>query len=308
MKVDNVRAVSLRNGMLMPAIGLGPMIMNYGKSRKPNPSRWNVPCRLWRKVQRRSEYDKFVKSISEGIKMGFRLIDYATAYGNLGAIGDAVKDSGLGRKELFLTGRISNKAQFNGKDAIIREVEAILAAYRTDYLDLLMFHFPVPGCYANTWEVISELYSKGICRSAGVANCHEHHLSKLESSGFVPMYNQIEVHPLFTNAAVIEYCVAHGIVIESYTPLARMDDRLYRLPRLKAIAHEHNKTSAQVVLRWHLQQGLVPCVRALNKKHQLEALGIFDFNLSDEEMASISAFNINSRLRFDPDNCDYTIL
>ena len=190
----------------------------------------------------------------------------------------------------------------------MRELDIILDAYQTNYLDLLMFHFPVTDCYINTWNVLLELYGKGVCRSIGVANCHEHHLSTLESSGFAPMYNQIEVHPLFTNLPLLDFCAERGIIVESYTPLARMDDRLFRLPRLQAIACQHNKTAAQIVLRWHVQMGLVPCVRALGKKHQQEALDIFDFLLSKEEMAIISGFNINSRLRFDPDNCDFTIL
>lgn len=304
--MDTIR---LRNGMSIPAIGLGPMIMNYGKARgKRTLCKWNIPYRIWRKFQRQLDYSRFVQSIASGIRSGFRLIDYATAYGNLQAVGDAFLSSGLRREEIYLTGRISNRAQFKGKNAILQEVETILKAYGTDYLDLLMFHFPVPDCYINTWKVLCELYDKGVCRSAGVANCHRHHLVNLETAGIIPMYNQIEVHPLFTNSSVVEYCASRGIVVEAYTPLARMDDRLYRLPQLKTIAQHHGKTTAQVVLRWHLQKKFVPCVRALNKKHQLEALDIFDFHLSDEEMSTIDNFNIDSRLRFDPDNCDFTIL
>ena len=170
--------ISDGNGMVMPAIGLGPMIMNYGKLRlECSTSRWNLPCRAWRKMRRVRDYVQFVKAISSGIRLGSRLVDYATAYGNLRAVGDAIKDSGVDRKDLILTARISNHSQFGGRDGIMRELDAILDAYRTDYLDMLMFHFPVTGCYVNTWNVFGELYSKGVCRSVGVANCHKHHLS-----------------------------------------------------------------------------------------------------------------------------------
>ena len=123
-----------------------------------------------------------------------------------------------------------------------------------------------------------------------------------------PMVNQIEIHPLFANKNVIKLCHQNNIIVESYTPLARMDDRLYRLPLLKNIAVAHRKTLVQVVLRWHIQKLLVPCVRCLKDEHQKEALDIFDFALSEEEVAQIDSINIDSRLRYDPKNCDFTIV
>lgn len=302
-----MKEVKLSNGVMIPAMGFGPMVLNYGKVIRT--SRFNLPLRAYNKFVK-APYDrrKYVESISSAIKKGFRLIDFSASYGNMWAIGAAVKKSGIKRSELFLTGRISNKAQFGGRTKVKEQVYQILKEYETDYLDLLMFHWPVTGCFLDTWAEICELYKSGVTRSVGVANCEEGHLSQLLTSDTKPMVNQIEVHPLFSNRNVVEQCQQSNIVVESYTPLARMDDRLFRLPRLKAIAITHNKTVVQVVLRWHIQKGLVPCVRCLKDEHQIEALNIFDFSLDNEEMAYIDSININSRLRYDPKNCDFTIV
>lgn len=206
-----------------------------------------------------------------------------------------------------MTTRISNQAQFKGsvENCLFQQLKGL----GTDYVDLLMFHWPVTGFYIETWKAMIRLYEKGYCKSLGVANCHRHHIEKLiENTGVVPAINQVEIHPLFTQKRLIEYCKDKGIQIEAYTPLARMDDRLIRLPKLKLIAKNHNKTIAQVILRWHIQNGVIPVVRSMNKVRQNENINIFDFELSLAEMKTIDGFNINSRLRYDPDNCDFTIL
>jgi diketogulonate reductase-like aldo/keto reductase len=123
-----------------------------------------------------------------------------------------------------------------------------------------------------------------------------------------PMVNQFEIHPLFTQKSLIEFCKSKGIQVEAYSPIARFDDRLVRLPALNAIARKYNKTIIQIVLRWHIQNGVIPIVRSLNKIWQSENISIFDFELTEEEMGKIDSFNINSRLRYDPDNCDFSIL
>jgi diketogulonate reductase-like aldo/keto reductase len=154
-----------------------------------------------------------------------------------------------------------------------------------------------------------ELHQQGFCKSIGVANCHQHHLEEiLKVSDVVPAINQIEVHPLFTQKPLIEYCKLKGIVVEAYTPVARCDDRLIRLPLLRNIAEKYNKKINQIILRWHIQNGVIPIVRSLNAKHQIENISIFDFELTREEIEKIDSININSRLRYDPDNCDFSIL
>lgn len=119
---------------------------------------------------------------------------------------------------------------------------------------------------------------------------------------------QFEIHPLFTQKPLIEYYKGQGIIVEAYTPIARYDDRLVRLPLLKRLEKKYNKTFVQIILRWHVQNGVIPLVRSLTLKHQQENFDIFDFELDAEDMKAIDGININSRLRYDPDNCDFSIL
>ncbi|MBQ3447578.1 MAG: aldo/keto reductase, partial [Synergistaceae bacterium] len=238
---------------------------------------------------------------------GFRLIDYSAAYGDGKLIGRAIRKSGVKREDLILTTRVSNGAQFTGK--IEDEFFAQLRNFGTDYADILMFHWPVTGCYTGTWLKMLELKEKGYCRVLGAANCNAHHLEELEkASGVLPEIDQFEVHPLFTQKELREYCRAKGIQAESYTPVARFDDRLMRLPVLRKIAEKYSRTVTQVVLRWHIQSGLVPVVRTLNPLHQKENIDVFGFSLTDGEMSVVDSVNINARVRYDPDNCDFTIL
>jgi diketogulonate reductase-like aldo/keto reductase len=202
---------------------------------------------------------------------------------------------------------VSNKRQEKGN--IREELFNTLKSYQTDYVDLYMFHWPVTGVYLDTWKQMEQLYKEGYCRAIGVANCHQHHLEEIfEIAEVIPMVNQFEIHPLFTQKPLIEFCKSKGIQVEAYTPIARFDDRLARLPALNAIARKYNKTIVQIVLRWHIQNKVIPVVRSLNKKRQLENISIFEFKLTEEEMCKIDSFNINSRLRYDPDNCDFSIL
>lgn len=306
----------LYNGIEIPAIGLGPGIMGWVNHARAY-ARWNLLGRACNKViispwdrfvARPLKRSAFVGAIAEGLKSGFRLIDYSAAYGDGALIADAIEQSHVARKDIFLTGRISNHAQFGGRRAVRDLIKRHLDEYRTDYVDVLMFHWPVTNQYEDTWREICEAYEDGLAKSVGVANCHPHHLTKLMDCGLKPMLNQFEVHPLFTQKDLIKYNQDLGIVVEAYTPIARMDARLFRLPALNRIAIAHGKTPVQVVLRWHQQQGLVPIVRSANPKRQKENLDISDFELSTDEMNIIDGFNINSRLRYHPDNCDFSIL
>lgn len=303
-----MNTVKLYNGVEMPAIMLGP-----GMPANPKGLAWfgeRSPFgRAWKKfVARPRASRKFVQSVACGLRAGFRGIDFSAAYGRGGLIADAMEQCGLPRQDVFLTGRVSNPAQFKGKAAVEEEIKRMLDEYRTDHVDILMFHWPVTGCYETTWKVLCDAHERGLARSVGVANCHPHHLKALMNAGLKPMVNQVEVHPLFTQKDLVRHNQDLGIVVQSYTPLARMDARLFRLPALKTIAAAHGKSAVQVVLRWHVQQGLVPVVRANQPSHQAGSVSVFDFSLTQDEMATIDGFNIHSRLRYDPDNCDFTIL
>ena len=303
--------LKLYNGVSIPRIGFGPGSMGnranrLGKCIIRDP---NILQRVWNKfIAVPYVHKKYIESIANGIRAGFRLIDYSASYGSGSNIAEAVVSAGVRREELFLTGRISNTAQFAGAEAVRALIKRHLDEYQTDYVDVMMFHWPVTGYFEDTWRVICEAYDKGLVRSIGVANCHPHHIEKLMKCGLKPMVNQFEIHPLFTQKDLIKYNQDLGIVVEAYTPIARNDDRLMRLPKLRSIAADHRKTSVQVILRWHIQQGIIPIIRSLNYSRQKENLDVFDFELSSEEMAIIDGINIDSRLRYHPDNCDFTIL
>ena len=300
----------LNNGIEIPSIAIGPASPGY--SPKPINGSTNfiihIISKVYNKFYKRPNIQRhYVSSVAHAIRSGFRLIDYSSSYGDGSLIGRAIRKSGIDRHELFLTTRISNQSQWKGniRECFFQQLKGM----GTDYIDLLMFHWPVTDVYLNTWKEMIKLYEEGYCRALGVANCHQHHLEELiNSSNMIPAVNQIEVHPLFTQKELISYCKSLGIQVESYTALARMDDRLIRLPLLKKIGRKYNKTVVQVVLRWHIQSGLIPVIRSLNAKRQKENIDIYDFQLTPEEMLSIDSININARVRYDPDNCDFTIL
>lgn len=300
-------SICLRSGIIIPKIGFGPGIMGYSaKMRKKSTSLfvWKVYNKLFlRPIQKR----KFVKSISQAFRNGFTLLDYSNAYGNQEVIAMAIKKSLIPRERLFLTSRISNRAQFN--NTVRDEFLDTLKKWGVNYVDLLQFHWPVTGKYIDTWKEMIRLKEEGYVKVLGVANCHQHHIEALEkATGVVPEVNQIEVHPLFTQKKLLEYCKSKNIQVEAYTPVARYDDRLVRLPLLKRLEQKYNKSFVQIILRWHIQNGVIPVVRALNPKHQKSNIDVFDFELSHEDILLIDGLNLDSRLRYNPDNCDFTIL
>lgn len=294
----------LSNGVEIPCIGNGPAMVEFSRKQVKDTFVNRVYNRL---IGHKLLYKNYVDAVSNSFKVGFALLDNSAAYRNEVFIYQAIQKSGVSRKDLFITTRCSNSAQFKGD--IRTEFFNSLKVLHTDYVDLYQFHWPVTGHYIDTWNEIVKLYQEGYCRSIGVANCHQYHLDTLiENSDFVPHINQIEVHPLFTQKTLIEYCKSKNIQVEAYSAIARFDDRLMRLPLLKRIAQKYNKTIVQVILRWHIQNGVIPLVRSLNPCRQLENISVFDFQLTQEEMRAIDGININARVRYDPDNCDFTIL
>ena len=304
--------IKLSNDMQLPVLGFGPGIFGYSPNvcvyRKTGI--FSIPGRAYNKIIRHTiTANKYSNAIAEAIRGGYRLIDYSAAYGDGRLVANGIKHSGVQREDLILTTRVSNRAQFAGEEEVKKEFFSQLKGLDTEYIDILMFHWPVAGCYEETWKAMVDIYRQGYVKILGVANCHEHHLNTIFNlTEERPLINQFEIHPLFSQKKLIEFCKKNNIQPEAYTPVARFDDRLVRLPLLHKIAEKYKKTVLQVVLRWHIQNGVIPVVRAMTKKHQKENIDIFDFKLSDEEMQAIDKININSRLRYDPDNCDFTIL
>lgn len=292
----------------IPLIGFGPGGAGYSpKMRKQNKGLSKLFHRVTNKVSSVYINRKYVAAITNAIKLGYRLIDYSSAYGDGVLLQKAIEKSEIARTQLFITTRVSNRAQREGK--VREEFMGFLHNMNLEYVDLLQFHWPVTGLYLDTWREMEKLYEEGYVKHLGVANCHQHHLEEIFNiCKYRPEVGQFEIHPLFTQKPLIQYYKDNGIVVEAYTPIARYDDRLVRLPLLKRLEKKYNKTFVQIILRWHIQNGVVPLVRSMSKEHQVENFSIFDFELSKEDMDAIDGLNINSRLRYDPDNCDFTIL
>ena len=295
-------------------VGFGPGICGYSANYNPSNSSglYHRICNALKRryniyVTRPRQEKKYMQSVAEAIKNGFRWIDYSCAYGDGRLFGAALRQGGVDRQELIITTRVSNYAQSN--HCVREEFLNFLKNAQLEYVDILQFHWPVTGLYLDTWREMEKLYEEGYVKHLGVANCHPHHLEEIyKICKHKPEVGQFEIHPLFTQKSLIEYYKQHDIQVCAYTPLARFDDRLMRLPLLKQIAVKYGKSNTQIVLRWHIQNAVIPIVRTLNPAHQKENLDVFDFELTKDEMKAIDAININSRLRYNPDNCDFSIL
>lgn len=302
-------AFRLRSGAEIPQIAFGPGIMGYSaKMQKKKSGLGSLVYRVYNKfVVVPQLKSKFVNSIASAFENGYRLLDYSNTYGNLPLIAESIDKSGIPISELFITTRVSNQSQYsnNVRDEFLKSLDQL----KLEKVDMLQFHWPVKDKYIDTWKTMLRLQEEGYVRVLGTANCNIHHLEILEKiTGVIPEVNQVEVHPLFTQKPLIEYCQSKDILVEAYTPLARYDDRLVRLPLLKRLEKKYSKNFIQIILRWHIQNGLVPVTKSLNPQHQKSNIDIFDFEISQEDMQLIDSININSRLRYDPDNCDFTIL
>lgn len=289
-------------------IGFGPGIAGYTAKYEKQPILSRLYFSVYNKlIGRRLLHANYINSVSNALKMGYRLIDYSAAYGDGRLLGEAIRKSSVPREDLFITTRISNGAQ---RDHKVREqFLSFIHNMGIDYVDLLQFHWPVTDLYLETWKEMEKLKDEGYVKYLGVANCHQHHLEEIfKICKYRPEIGQFEIHPLFTQKPLIQYYKEQDILVEAYTPIARYDDRLVRLPLLKRLEKKYKKTFVQIILRWHVQNGVIPLVRSLSPKHQQENFAIFDFELEEEDMKAIDDININSRLRYDPDNCDFSIL
>lgn len=309
MKMDRMDYIKLQNGDSIPTLGFGPGGMGYSPRMKKSRTGialfiQKVMNRLYFGPKMRRDY---VNSVANAFSVGYRLLDFSAAYGNLHLIGEAIRKSGVDRKEIFITTRVSNRAQREHR--VREEFLDGIKAMGVDYVDLLQFHWPVTDVYLDTWREMEKLKDEGYVRHLGVANCHQHHLEEIfKICRHRPEIGQFEVHPLFTQKPLIEYYKKNNIVVEAYTAVARYDDRLVRLPLLRRLEEKYHKNFIQIILRWHIQNGCIPLIRSLTPAHQKSNIQVYDFELDAEDMRTIDGININSRLRYDPDNCDFSIL
>ena len=238
------------------------------------------------------EPENTAKAVSEALGIGYRLIDTAEMYGNEREVGEAVRDSGLDRGDVFVTSKLSNS--FHEPDDARRAFDETLSELGFDHVDLFLIHWPLPtvynGDYVSTWKALEEFKGDGRARSIGVSNFQVEHLERLAAeTGTVPAVNQIEVHPYLTNEAVRTYGREHGIATEAWSPIAQgavLDD-----PTIAQVAEKVGKTPAQVVLRWHIERGDIVFPKSVTPSRMEENFALFDFELEPADVEAISALD-----------------
>lgn len=267
--------VELLNGTEMPRLGLG--------------------------VWRAEAGEQTEQAVLAALEAGYRAIDTASLYKNEADVGRAIRKSGIPRESVFVTTKVWNSEQ--GYDSTIRSFEASLQRLETDYVDLFLVHWPVVGKYKDTYRALEHLYEQGRIRAIGVSNFLIHHLEDLMGSCRIkPMVNQVEMHPLLTQKKLLAFCRKEGIQLESWRPL--MQGRL-DVPLLRELAEKYGKTPAQIVLRWHLQLGIVTIPKSVRPERIRENAGLYDFELEPEDVVRIDALNENHRFGADPDHVDF---
>ncbi|WHY00064.1 aldo/keto reductase [Neobacillus sp. DY30] len=278
---NNLQATTtLSNGVNMPWFGLGVFKVEEGP--------------------------ELVNAVKFAIKQGYRSIDTAAIYGNEEGVGQAIQEAineyGITRDELFITSKVWNSDL--GYESTIAAYETSLEKLGLDYLDLYLVHWPVEDKYLEAWRALETLYSEGRVRAIGVSNFQVHHLEKvMKNAKTKPMVNQVEYHPRLTQAEVKTFCDNNGIQFEAWSPL--MQGQLFDNPLLKELANKYNKTIAQIILRWDLQNGVVTIPKSTKERRIIENSTIFDFELTAEDMDRITSLNENHRVGPDPDNIDF---
>lgn len=268
--------ITMNNGIKIPRLGFG--------------------------VYRAAQGDETKNAVLNALEVGYRHIDTASAYGNEESVGEAIKESGLKREEIFLTTKL-----FNSDMRAHRQMDAFkesLDRLKVDYVDLYLIHWPVPGVYLESWKVLEEIYNKGLAKAIGVSNFLQHHLDDVIAHGsIVPAANQVEFSPLWQDNLLIQYCREKNIAFEAWGPLAAgelIGDRT-----TGDIGAKYGKTGSQVILRWMLQKNIIVFPKTVHKSRMIENADIFDFELSDEDMAIIDNMNRHRLTGPDPDNFDF---
>ncbi|MCL2163312.1 MAG: aldo/keto reductase [Oscillospiraceae bacterium] len=268
-----IPSIALNNGMSIPQLGLGT---------------WTLA-------------ENTVTCVRAAIESGYRLFDTAQVYGNEQQVWQGIRQSGIARKDVFITSKIwtSNMRTPPQKDSIDKSIELLGG----EYIDLFMIHWPVKERIRETWETMEEYVRKGLLKSIGFSNFNPHHIETLLQYAKVkPVVNQIEIHPYHTQEPNVAATRGYDIAVESWSPLAR--GRIVKEGVILDIGKKYNKSVAQITLRWHIQRGLIVIPRSKNPAHIAENVRIFDFELSRDDMAAISRLNKNESTisGADPDN------
>ena len=240
--------------------------------------------------------------VSHALQNGYRLIDTASMYENEVGVGKGIIDSGVPREEVL----VATKFWMDdlGFENTLKAFDKSLKLLGLDYLDFYLIHWPAPKrglLYVESWKAMEKLKNEGLIRSIGVCNFHTHHIDEiLKVAEHRPVVNQIELHPWLTQEKAIAYDNAHSIVTQAWSPLAR--GKILEEPMLEALAIKHGKSVAQIVLRWHMQRGIAVIPKSNSKERIVENMNVFNFELSAEEVAAITALNTNFRTGVDPED------
>jgi len=279
--VNNLQdRVELNNGVKMPWIGLGVFKVTDGS--------------------------EAANAVAAAIKNGYRSIDTAFVYKNEEGVGMGIKEglkaTGLSREDLFITSKVWNADQ--GYESTLKAYDDSLKRLGLDYLDLYLIHWPVAGKYKDTWRALETLYKEKKVRTIGVSNFHVHHLEDLlKDSEIIPAIDQVEFHPRLQQIDLRQFCKKQGIQFEAWSPL--MQGGLFENDILKSIGQKHNKSVAQVIIRWDLQNGVITIPKSTKEHRIIENSNVFDFTLTKEDMDQINSLNEDSRVGSNPDTFNF---
>jgi methylglyoxal/glyoxal reductase len=270
--MSNIPQIKLNNGVMVPQLGLGVLKMKDG--------------------------DEVRQAVLCALREGYCSIDTARAYGNEAGVGRAIKESGIPRKEIFLTTKLWNPDQ--GYESTLKAFQQSLERLESEYIDAYLIHWPGQHKYKDTWKAMEKLYNDGRIRAIGVSNFQVHHLEDLLGSfAVVPVVNQIELHPYLTQEELRSYCFSRDIKVEAWSPLgqgALLADRT-----LQKLAKKYRKSVAQIILRWDIQHGIIVIPKSTRPERIKENMSLFDFSLDEEDMKTIDGLNKNQRTGPDPD-------
>lgn len=274
MEITDIKGkVSLANGVKIPYFGLGVFLTKEG-----------------REVE---------DSVKWALDAGYIHIDTAAIYGNERGVGNAVKASGIPRNEIFITTKVWNENQ--RQNTVMKGFEESLDKLQTEYVDLLLIHWPVKGKFIETWKIFEEIYRSGRARAIGVSNFLRHHLEELlPEAEITPMINQVECHPYLVQQDLQDFCKTKKIWYEAWSPLMRGE--IGTVPLMNELAKKYGKTEAQIVLRWNLQKDIITIPKSIHKQRIDENAKIFDFELSQEDLRKIDSLDQNKHLGAHPDS------
>lgn len=265
--------VTLNNGIKMPQLGFGV---------------WKVPNEEAR------------DAVYNAIQKGYRSIDTAKIYGNEVGVGEAIAKSNVPREELFITTKVWNSD--HGYEETLKAFDESLAKLGLDYVDLYLIHWPTPkyDMYIETYKALEKLYHDGRVKAIGVCNFEVEHLQRLmDECDIIPAVNQVECHPYLQQKELKSFCKEHNIFVEAYSPLMN-GTKVLEDPVIHELANKYNKTPAQIILRWHLQTGVIVIPKTVTPSRMEENMNIFDFALSDEDMNKIAELDRGERHNADP--------